>query len=996
MSLQVRITNPDGSSPVILDGATSKSVSFALNSDDEGGKFTIPKNNIKANVINPDEGGYTKFWEIWDTKTNTRLNFGPITTITENGPNWQVDGKGRSALFGDFIDTRKTFYAAIDSFIDSLRFENIAIEPKSITLVPVSTVSADQTTVFGSITIDEKYAGLSLNSKDNIIDNETTHRPGEIESPNTYYSIDSFWAGMSRNDSIILDLGDPYPIDRVDVFFPWWGGLERHNNRGYDFSLAYANDTELPITDHRDRKFGPFHTLFDTGVDSSRTGPKPWKFNLGTTNSGSRFSYADNVALDQEGPVDLRYLRVNIGNTHAWYGDDWDDTEAEDRWNYQCDEDYSGGISEDIAINDRTLKPNNDCYASVLEVAAYKEIIGRDRIKPLALQRIDNNNMQITYYHVPDSSEITTTSAGFRSFEPGGFFRNITVTYSNANTTYTKFFTSDCTNCYPDGFNFGVSDQNNTLILSRDSTSGTNIAIKAPIMTKSILMKGASDATVTSVDTWPSKYDPLSWGASYSFTEIVNDYAVLHFRGQSLKWFATIPEDKTGATVKIEIRNKNSVGAWTSWSTLENSYTLPNNISATSVYEITYESGTLTADTVYELKITNLDGEFCSIDSFEGYWSASMSGYNDDSTRVFHRRPENMTQIYDGRFGNGTMTKWNKYNWLSFGFEGDRVIILSAKGRNHGTVHLYIYDGNGAIIYGRTASGNVVVPIPGGDVDGGLTVDLDTGKRGAEIPQYVLFDSNDYFTSGLPWGRYTIYTVLKTADIETYSANIYDTNNFINRCEDCKTAKGTQTINKYVYFDGVYAHEKVGLSVSFETKTHLEMLKSVAEAIQSEWDITENGIVLDPRIGEDTNEILREGHNVVVDYNIVNDASKVASMLFTSGADIDGLPLTTITEDRANRTTLGRTVMRQADFRESADYLQLIGLSRMELRKRRYPEKRITVTYTSDQFGLEKGDSFILYTKKAGPLRVRIEHMTIDESSGRKYKIECSRWPKLS
>lgn len=998
MALQVRITDPDGSNPVVLDAATGKRVSFSLNSEDEGGKFTIAKNHPKADILNPDTTGYTKLWEIWDTATNERLNFGPIDSIAEKGTNWEISGKGRASLFADFIDTRKTFYAPIDDFIDTLRFENISIEPKSSTVIHTASPSADQTTVFGSITIDEKYHGLSGNTKDNIIDGQTRFRPGEIEPPNTYYSVDSFWAGMSKNDAIIVDLGDIYPIDRIDLLFPWWGGVERHNNRGFDFTLAYATDTEAPLTTLKDRSFGPFHTLFSTGTNSSRV-DRPYRFNLGLSNEDTRLGvFAEDVALSSPGPVDMRYLRVNISNTHAWYGAQWGlDNTVEDRWAYQCDEDYSGGLSEDIPIKDRELKPNNDCYASILELGAYKEIIGRDRIKPLALQRIDNNNLQISYSHTPQASEITTTDAGFRKFEPGGFFRKFRVTYSGASTNYTKFFTSDCTNCYPDGFHFGVSDQNNTLIYSTDNTSDSNHTVKAPIMTKSILMKGASNATVDWVDTWPTKYDPISWGTSYSVSQVDGDYAVLQFRGQSLKWYSTVPAGKTPATCRLELRSKTGTGGFTSWTTLDANFIPPNGpYSAQVVYEITYESGTLLADTTYEFKITNIDDGWLSIDSFEGFWSASMAAYNDDSSRIFHWHPEKMTQIYDGRFMNGTMTKWNSHNYVDFHFEGDRVILLSAKGRHHALASVYLYDGDGAIYYGKTAAGNAVVPIPGGEVDGGLQIDLDTGKRGAEIPQYVLFDSNDYFPDGLPWGKYTVFCLLRKGDEEEYLANVYDTNNFVARCEDCKTPKGTQEINKYMYFDSLMVHEKVGLSVTFETKTHLEMLKSVAEAIQSEWDITDDGVVLDPRIGQDTDIILREGQNVLVDYNIVNDVSKVASMLFSSGGDIDGLPLTTITEDRVNKETLGRTVMREHDFRESVSYLQLIGLSRMELRKRRYPEKRITVKYISNEFGLRKGDSFILYTKKMGPLRVRIDHMDITEDSGREYSLECIRWPILS
>lgn len=992
--IQIRITDPDGSNAVILDATQDRRLFETLNSSDEGISFKIAKNHPKAEVLNPDNGGYVKFWEAWDTETNTKENYGPITEINEEGTDWAVTGSGRSSLFNDYIDTRKTFYAAIDSFVDSLRFENIAIEPKTSTLVHNTKVETDQTTVFGPVTVDEKYYGLSRNNKDNIIDNQFILRPGEIEPPNTYFTVKSFWAGMSKNDAIIVDLGDVFPIARLDLFLPYWGGIQRLNNRTYDFTLAYADDIETPLTEWSGREFGPFHEIYDTGSNSKYVQPFHYMLGSNYENTALDVTPVNYIALDQPGPVDMRYIRVNISDAHAWYGNNWAGIPVDDRWAYQCDPDYSGGVSENVDIEDRELKPNNDCYAGVLELAAYKEIIGRDTIKPLALQRIDNNNLQITYQHSPDASETKTTSGGMRLFEPGGLFRKVTLDYSGASTTYTKFFTSDCSDCYPDGFNFGVIDQNNTLIYSSDNSSGSGINIKAPIYTRNITMKGSSAAVVTSVDSWPSIYDPLSWGSGYSFSKIVGDTATVRFRGQSFKWYATVPSTETGAEVSIEIRSK-TTGSWSSWSTLESSYTLNNNISASVVYEITYESGTLAANTVYEIRITNLDGNYASVDSFEGYWSASMSNYNDDSSRAQHNRPETMTQIYDGRFNNGTMTKWNTgFSRISFGFEGDRFIILSAKGRNHGKASIFLSETTTQGVYGLD---NNFIDIPGGTLpNGGIQIDLNTGKRGQEITQYVVFDSDEVFTDGLPWGQYSVNFVLRGEDVETYSANIYDTNNFVGRCEDCKTAKGTQTINKYIYFDSFFVHEKVGLSVSFETQTHLEMLKSVSDAIQVEWDVTNNGVVLDPRIGEDTNIILREGQNTVVDYQIVNDVTKVASMLFSNGADIDGLPLSTVTEDRKNRQTLGRTVMRKEDFRSMADYTQLIGLSRTELKKRRYPEKRITVTHIANTLGLNKGDSFILYTKKMGPIRVRITRKEIAESRGREYNLECIQWPIIS
>ena len=151
-----------------------------------------------------------------------------------------------------------------------------------------------------------------------------------------------------------------------------------------------------------------------------------------------------------------------------------------------------------------------------------------------------------------------------------------------------------------------------------------------------------------------------------------------------------------------------------------------------------------------------------------------------------------------------------------------------------------------------------------------------------------------------------------------------------------------------------------------------------------------------PRIGEDTQVYLREGENTLVNWQITNDVSEVATMLVSSGADIDGLPLFTITEDKETRSRVGRTIMRQHDFRSVGSYIQLIALSRAELRKRAYPERRVQVSHISNELGLEKGDSFVLWTKKSGSIRVRIERLEIDESDGRVYNMECVTWPRIS
>lgn len=996
--LQIRIAEFDGSDPVILETASSRRYAKAINSADEGVSFTIAKNSPKAEVLNPDVDGYRKRWEVWDTEKNTRLNWGPITGIDDIGNSWKVTGSGRSALLADFRKSQKTFYASIDTILDGVRYENLAAQPRTVTLTAGTVPSGDQTTVFGSsVDIDEKYYALSQETKDYAIDDDTgALKPGEIEPSNTFYATDRYWSGMSRSDSHITDLGGIYPVHKIVLNLPSWGGPARRYNRSYDYRISFATD-QSPTTTLQDRDFGTFTTLY--------TSPAPNRAIGGISiwvgyNGSNTLTY--NTEYEYLQPIYARYIRIEILGTHAWYGTHFDNEPSVDGWEHQCDPDYVTGsipsISSpglmDAEINTRELEAANNCHASIKELGINKEIIGLDVIKPLGLQRIDNNNLQIIYNHTPASSEIVTTDNGFRKFEPGGFFRKISFSWSGANTNYTKFFSSDCSNCYVDGFNFGILDNNSNLVFSTDSSSGSTTR-RLGAYTSHVLMKGSSAATITSVDAWPAKSDPLSWGASYSFSEVAGDTAAIHFKGQSFKWYATVPADKTGANVTVAIRNKNISGTWTSYTNLS-TFTLPSDISNEVVYEISYESGYLQPDTVYQIRITNNDGNFCSIDSIEGYWSASLVEYNEDSLRITVSRPERFKQMYDKRFSGGSMFKIDESAYTNFRFTGDRVIVLSAKGRNHGTARLLIKDLTQGFIYDAGTANHVF--IPGGESDGSLIVDLDTGKRGNEITQCVIFDSNDYFTNGLPWGLYSVHFYLLASDIETFNAPVEDLefDSFVPRCRDCKPYTGeTALVNKPVFLDSILVHEDIGLSVSFDNEEHLEILKSTATALQVEWDVTEAGLRVEPRLGQDTYEYLREGENTLIKWEIVNDISEMATMLVSHGADIDGLPLFTITEDKETRARLGRTVMREHDFRSVANYLQLIGLSRTELRRRSYPAKRISVTHIADHLDLEGGDSFLLWTKKMGTIRVRIQRIEIDESSGRTYNMECITWPQI-
>lgn len=259
--LQVRISNFDGSNPIILENAKNRSVSRVINSSDEGVSFSIAKNDPKAYILSPyDEDTPSKRWEVWDTATDTRVNYGFITDIKDGDTDWTVTGTGRSSLLQDFYKTKKTFYAPIATFIDDLRFENLAAEPRTTTLVPDADLSAAEITVFGpAIGVNEKYHGLSKRTKDNAIDDENgLFKVGEIEKPNTYYTTESFWSGMSPSDTHITDLGDVYEVSKIQIQIPTWGGPQRLFNRSFDYKVYVAKDSGGTLTTVQGRVFAPF------------------------------------------------------------------------------------------------------------------------------------------------------------------------------------------------------------------------------------------------------------------------------------------------------------------------------------------------------------------------------------------------------------------------------------------------------------------------------------------------------------------------------------------------------------------------------------------------------------------------------------------------------------------------------------------------------------------------------------------------------------------
>jgi hypothetical protein len=525
------------------------------------------------------------------------------------------------------------------------------------------------------------------------------------------------------------------------------------------------------------------------------------------------------------------------------------------------------------------------------------------------------------------------SAGGGKKFEPGTFFRNVTFTASD--TT--------------------AKDEYNTTLYEGGSTD-----LKCPAYTRLLLFSDSS-AQVTEVDAWIGVSNAFSYGGSYSYTNVANDYAILHFRGVSLKWFATIPEGEMAGQVSIELRSKDSDGVWSGWTTL-GELTLPTGVSAEKVFEITYESGLLEDETIYELKITNLNGGYVSIDAFAGYWSGSFTEINQDDSRFRMQLPSEATQLYHQIYSYGSIYRFKDDEYrtkLGFHFVGDRIVVYSKKGINYGTVKLALW----------TMFPLTNIPIPGGNADGTLDVDLDSDFY---VPQAVILDTNEVFKDpydALPWGHYML--------------GVY---NPIEEDEDFP-----------IWIDGVGVHETSGLSVKFVNSSHLEILKNTTEALQLEWDITENGLLVTPRIGTDTEVIFAEGRGTTIDIEDVEDASQIATMLISSGADIDGLPLSAVVENKKTRELFGRTIQRLHDFRNVGDYFTLIGAARTELLKRKEPQKRITVTYAPGPLPIELGDSFIV---KKSDLMARVRATRISRSqssgSGTSYTVECITWPQIS
>ena len=282
-----------------------------------------------------------------------------------------------------------------------------------------------------------------------------------------------------------------------------------------------------------------------------------------------------------------------------------------------------------------------------------------------------------------------------------------------------------------------------------------------------------------------------------------------------------------------------------------------------------------------------------------------MVSLNEDSNRINYRNTDTIKQVYDQSFTNGSIYKWNEqFQYFNFVFEGDRVIILSSRGPEYGKVRIILLNEENGDLYDPGFSN--VIPIVGGNSDGSVTIDLDSGVRGGVITQTVIFDTDDWFPNGLKWQHYRLAfeTDASNGNFTTTTGDV-DADSFLARCHNCASPSGTSlVIPRFVYFDGIIAHERIALAINMENQNHLNMATSIAEALQVEVSTTDQGLRFEPRTGTDTDIILREGQYTLIDFDIVNDSSSIASILFSSGADINGLPLYTEVEDNRARARL--------------------------------------------------------------------------------------------
>ena len=225
--LQIRLSLPsfalgiDFSDPIILQNAANIRLTKTLNSSEESISFELAMNDPKQQYVN-----YLRWWECWDTETNTRLNFGPITEIRRaSGDAKRITGPGRSALFLDYYKSIRVIDGYLIHFLDGLRYENLSAEPRTSTIINTAT--------------DSDYYGLSLRTKDYVIDEDTGGLPLGSDIPlRGLRRADQFWSGVAKADWLTVDLGEPYYIYRSSIYLPWWGGAVVNRSRRFDWQCS--------------------------------------------------------------------------------------------------------------------------------------------------------------------------------------------------------------------------------------------------------------------------------------------------------------------------------------------------------------------------------------------------------------------------------------------------------------------------------------------------------------------------------------------------------------------------------------------------------------------------------------------------------------------------------------------------------------------------------------------------------------------------------------
>ncbi len=206
-------------------------------------------------------------------------------------------------------------------------------------------------------------------------------------------------------------MGESFYISKVKVILPWWSGSTINNGRTYDWDVLYSDNNS------------GYTQIYTTGPNNRIGAAVPKVLYLGD-------SGFEPTSEDFPDSIQSRYWKLNINNTHAFYNsaslvDDWTD-----EWDWECagtniwkgESRESPFLGEGGVISKNELTPPNDCYASAVELGFYRKILPRDTITSVSYKQIQNDNRQITYYHVPEPDEMLSPSGSTRKYEPGSTF----------------------------------------------------------------------------------------------------------------------------------------------------------------------------------------------------------------------------------------------------------------------------------------------------------------------------------------------------------------------------------------------------------------------------------------------------------------------------------------------------------------------------------------------------------------------------------------------